>query len=344
MKHHKLEIDFMKNHHRLTLADREEISRGLANQETLTSIAQRIGKDKSALSYEVNRDGMTKDTYRAHKAHWDSQRQRKKQGRKNKIAENAELRVLIYAKLKLRWSPQQIVHFLKEEYAEREDMRISHETIYSYLYVLPKGTLKKELLAYLRQQRKYRRKRKNRAKEPDNRGKIPEMISIEERPKEVEKRTVPGHWEGDLILGKWKQSALGTLVERTTRTTLLVPLSAKDAVSVRRAFARETKKLPQQMKISLTYDQGREMFEHRLFTKQTKMKVYFAHPGSPWERGTNENTNGLIRQFFPKGTDFNQVSRKQIKHVQHLLNGRPRKTLDWQTPYEAFNKFVELET
>lgn len=334
----------MKNYHHLTLADREEISRGLVNKESLTNIAQRIGKDKSAVSYEVNRDGMTKETYRAHKAHWSSQKQREQQGRKSKIAGNAELRTFIFDKLKLRWSPQQIVQTLEKEYPERKDMQISHETIYTYLYVLPRGVLKKELLSYLRQQRKYRRKRNNRAKESDNRGKIPEMISIEERPKEVEKRTVPGHWEGDIILGKWKQSALGTLVERTTRTAILVPLPAKDAIAVRRAFARETKKLPQQMKISMTYDQGREMFEHRLFTKQTKMKVYFAHPGSPWERGTNENTNGLVRQFFPKGTDFNKVSRKKIKYVQHLLNGRPRKTLNWQTPYEAFNKFVELGT
>lgn len=334
----------MKNYHRLTLADREEISRGLVNQETLTSIAQRIGKDKSAVSYEVNQNGMSQETYRAHKAHWFSQRRKKQQGRKSKIVGNAELRALIYDKLKLRWSPQQIVQFLEKEYPERKDMRVSHETIYTYLYVLTKGNLRKELLSYLRQQRKYRRKRRNRAKESDNRGKIPEMVSIEERPKEVEKRTVPGHWEGDIILGKWKQSALGTLVERTTRTAILIPLPAKDAITVRRAFARETKKLPQQMKISMTYDQGREMFEHRLFTKQTKMKVYFAHPGSPWERGTNENTNGLIRQFFPKGTDFNKVSRKKIKYVQHLLNGRPRQTLNWQTPYEAFNKFVELET
>lgn len=333
----------MKNYYRLTLADREEISRGLVNDETFEQIAERLGKDKSTISYEVHRGGMSRETYRAHKAHWFSQKQRKQQGRKSKIAGNAELRALIYEKLKLRWSPQQIVQFLEKEYAGRKDMRVSHETIYTYLYVLPRGVLKKELLSCLRQQRKYRRKRNNRAKESDNRGKIPDMISIEERPKEVEKRTVPGHWEGDIILGKWKQSALGTLVERTTRTAILVPLSAKDAITVRRAFARETKKLPQQMKISITYDQGREMFEHRLFTKQTKIKVYFAHPGSPWERGTNENTNGLVRQFFPKGTDFNKVSRKKIKHVQRLLNGRPRKTLNWQTPYEAFNKFVELE-
>ncbi|MDI6783773.1 MAG: IS30 family transposase [bacterium] len=334
----------MKNYHRLTLADREEISRGLGNKESLTEIAKRIGKDKSAISQEVNRDGLDQDTYRAHQAHGAAQRLRKKQGRKRKIAGNAALQAFVHAKLKLRWSPQQIVQFLKKEYAGRKDMQVSHEAIYTYLYVLPRGTLKKELLSCLRQQRKYRRKRKNCANEPDQRGKIPEMISIEARPKEVAKRTVPGHWEGDLLLGKWKQSALGTLGERTTRTTLLVPLSAKDAITVRRAFSREMKRLPQQMKRSMTYDQGREMVEHKLFTRKTKVRVYFAHPGSPWERGTNENTNGLVRQFFPKGTDFNKVSRRKIKYVQHLLNGRPRKVLNWQIPYEVFNKFVELDS
>jgi IS30 family transposase len=166
------------------------------------------------------------------------------------------------------------------------------------------------------------------------------MTSIEERPAEVADRTVPGHWEGDLIIGKNRGSALGTLVERTSRTTILVPLNNRQAITVRKSFAREIKHLPRQMKLTLTYDQGREMAEHKLFSKQTKVKVYFAHPGSPWERGTNENTNGLIRQFFPKGTDFNRVTRREIKKVQHLLNGRPRKVLNWQTPYEIFNKLL----
>ena len=166
------------------------------------------------------------------------------------------------------------------------------------------------------------------------------MTSIEERPAEVADRTVPGHWEGDLIIGKNRRSALGTLVERTTRTTILVPLNNRQALTVRKSFAKEIRQVPRQMKLTLTYDQGREMAEHKLFSKQTEIKVYFAHPGSPWERGTNENTNGLVRQFFPKGTDFNKVSRKEIKKVQRLLNGRPRKTLNWQTPYEVFNKLL----
>jgi IS30 family transposase len=167
------------------------------------------------------------------------------------------------------------------------------------------------------------------------------MISIEERPADVADRSVPGHWEGDLIIGdRRRQSALGTLVERTTRSVILVPVKNKTAQEVRRCFAREAKKIPQHMRLSLTYDQGRKMAQHKLFTKKTKMQVYFAHPRSPWERGTNENTNALIRQFFPKGTDFSQISRREIKRAQHLLNGRPRKTLGYRTPYEAFQELL----
>ena len=284
---------------------------------------------------------MNRNNYRAHKAHWHARQQKKKQGRKRKMEMNAELKQFVLDKLKLRWSPEQIARELKRLYPDNMEMRLSHETIYRYVYVLPRGSLKKELLLYLRQQKLYhRRTGKNQPRNKEKRGQIPEMISIEERPKEVEKRTIPGHWEGDLILGKWKRSALGTLVERTTRTTILVPLLNKDAVSVRKAFAQEMKKVPQQMKLSLTYDQGREMSEHKLFTKNTKIKVYFAHPGSPWERGTNENTNGLIRQFFPKGTEFDKVSRTEIKQVQDMLNGRPRKSLNWKKPYEVFDELI----
>ena len=166
------------------------------------------------------------------------------------------------------------------------------------------------------------------------------MLSIEERPKEVEDRIIPGHWEGDLIIGKNNCSALGALVERATRATILVLVKNKEAEIVAKAFAQEVKKLPRQMKLTMTYDQGREMAQHKLFTKITGVKVYFAHPRSPWERGTNENTNGLIRQFFPKGTDFNKVSRHEVKKAQDLLNGRPRKTLGFQKPYEVFNQLI----
>jgi IS30 family transposase len=232
------------------------------------------------------------------------------------------------------FSPEQIAHMLKQRYPKDEAMRIAPETIYTYLYVLPRGSLKKELVRFMRQSHAWRHKRTN----PRNRGHmgtIPDMVSIEERPADVANRTIPGHWEGDLIVGLHNRSALGTLVERTTRTVLLVPLKGKTAPEVRRAFARAVRRVPTNLRKSLTYDRGWEMAEHRLFTKDTKMQVYFAHPQSPWERGTNENTNGLIRQFFPKGTDFTHVPYHRIQRAEHLLNTRPRKTLNWRTPYEA---------
>jgi IS30 family transposase len=204
--------------------------------------------------------------------------------------------------------------------------------------VLPRGALRKELISYLRQGSHGRQRRK---RDTDERGKIPNIVSIKERPKEVENRTVPGHWESDLIIGKERKSAIGTLVERTTRTTILVPLKAKDAVTVRKAFARTVKRLPKEACLSLTHDRGTEMYEHELFTKDTKVQVYFADPYSPWQRGTNENTNGLIRQFFPKGTDFNMVSVRELKRVQRLLNERPRETLNWKTPREIFTKLIQ---
>lgn len=330
----------MKSYHRLTFEEREEISRLLSQKCSFNAIGKHLRRNKGTISREVNQGADNKYVYRAIRAQNRSKRKSAKRRRgKRKIDGNKRLKKEVMAKLKLKWSPEQIANFLKEKYPQDKDMRISHEAIYTYLYVLPKGQLKKELLVCLRQgkKRRYKRNRKN------NTGierKLEDMTSIEERPAEVADRTIPGHWEGDLIIGKNRRSALGTLVERTSRTTILVPLSNRQAPTVRQAFAREIKQTPRQMKLTLTYDQGREMAEHKLFSKQTKIKVYFAHPGSPWERGTNENTNGLIRQFFPKGTDFNRISRKEIKKVQHLLNGRPRKTLCWQTPYEVFNKLL----
>ena len=243
----------------------------------------------------------------------------------------------MHEKLRLHWSPEQIVQSLMREYPGSKTMRVSTEAIYGYLFVLPCGTLKRELLACLRRRHK-RRHRRSFLK--DSPRKIKDMLSIEERPREAANRTIPGHWEGDLLIGKNRQSAIGTLVERTTRTVILIRLKNRTAREVRQGFACAAKKLPKEMRLSMTYDQGREMAEHKLFTQATEMKVYFAHPASPWERGTNENTNGLIRDFWPKGTDFNRLSRYQIKRVQHLLNGRPRKTLNWHTPYEAFQKLA----
>ena len=232
----------------------------------------------------------------------------------------------------------QIAQELKECYPNQPSMQVSHECIYIYIYLLPKGSHKKELIRLLRQHKKKRKSRPQVSN--DRRGSIPIMISIEERPAQVAHRSVPGHLESDLLMGKLHASALSSVVERTTRTLVLVPLKAKDATSARKAFARELKTLPKQMHISMTYDRGKEMAEHELFTQSTKMQIYFYHPQSPWERGTNENTNMLIRLFFTKGTDFNKITRKDIKHVQKLLNEQPRKALGFATPKEAFNQLV----
>ena len=223
-------------------------------------------------------------------------------------------------------------------------MRISHEAIYQYIYVLPRGELKRTLIKALRQERKYRRKKQRHGNVDETRGKIADMLSIEERPKEVADRTVPGHWEGDVIMGKYKRTALGTLVERTTRKTILIPLGdEKDTERVRRAYVKELRALPKEMVKTLTHDQGKEMSGHKQFTIDTGIQVYFAHPGSPWERGTNENTNGLIRQYFPKGTDFSKISVREIKRVERELNDRPRKVLRWKKPDEVFNQLVALK-
>ena len=325
----------------ITLLEREEISILLFQNWTIKDIAYYLEKDESTIYREITRAQMNRYSYDPYRANKEARKLKKNQGRKKKITGNKELEQFVLEKLRLRWSPQEIAKELKKIYTKNKSMNISHETIYTYVYVLGRGSLKKELLSCLRQQKIYRRKKgKNQPRNDEKRGQIADMLSIEERPKEVEDRIIPGHWEGDLIIGKYKRSALGTLVERTTRATLLVPLKTKDAVAVRKAFARKVKKLPNEMRLSLTYDQGKEMTEHKLFTKQTKMIVYFAHPGSPWERGTNENTNGLIRQFFPKGTEFDKISNKEIKHVQDLLNGRPRRALDYRKPFEVFDELV----
>ncbi|MDZ7735648.1 MAG: IS30 family transposase [Gammaproteobacteria bacterium] len=323
-----------KCYQRMNLAEREELSIRHAQGLGIRAMARDLGRSPSTISRELARNRSGSD-YRAVTA---QKKARKRCYRKpRRLAVEPRLRHTVFRLLRRQWSPQQIHDRQRRQYPHEPSLQVSAETIYSYLYVLPRGELRRELLSHLRQHRKHRRPRSRGA---DRRGQIPEMISIAERPPEVADRTIPGHWEGDMILGRGHQSALGTLVERTTRTVLLVRLPAQDATSVRQAFARKLRHVPKQMKLSLTYDRGKEMTEHRLFTRKTKMKVYFAHPQSPWERGTNENTNGLIRQYFPKGTDFNEVSAYQIRKVQDRLNGRPRKVLDAQTPFEAFNELL----
>lgn len=321
---------------RLRLSDREEISRGIWAGENFATIAGRIGRPTSTVSEEVWANVKYSWSYTASQAQERSDRL-KHRGRPKKLDANHQLKEHVYQKLLIRWSPEEIAKRIKLDYPQDMAMRISHESIYQHLYCLPRGELKKELMRGLRQERKMRQSRKN---IHYRKQRIQDIISISERPEEVKDRIVPGHWEGDLILGKNHKSAIGTLVERTTRLTMLVPLVAKDALSVSQALAKAFKKIPAKFKKSLTYDRGSEMSHHKLFTKETKIRVYFADPYSPWQRGTNENTNGLIRQYFPKGTDFREISPYQIKKAESQLNSRPRKVLDYYTPSERFYELL----
>ena len=327
-----------KHYQRLTLAEREQISRGIWAGENFTTIAKRLKRDPSTITRDVMHVvKKRRRCYSALKAQEIADKNKKKRGRKSKLSLDNRLKNYVYKKLKEEWSPEEIAKRLRLDYAQDMTMRISHEAIYQHLYCLPRGKLKKELMKGLRQNRK---RRLSRQAVHDRRQRIPDIISISERPKEVEGRIVPGHWEGDLIVGKQHTSALGTLVERTTRLTLLVPLKNKDAFAVRNAFALAFKRIPKQFTKTLTYDRGSEMSEHRLFSQETEIKVFFADPRSPWQRGTNENTNGLIRQYFPKGTDFKQVPLSAIKEAEKRLNSRPRKVLGFYTPSEKFYELV----
>ncbi len=327
----------MKIYTRLNQKEREEISRGIWAKETFAEIARRINRPTSSVSREVKNNTRYRWRYRAEKAQKRANHLRRINRRPKKLDTNQRLKSYVYEKLKIEWSPQEIANRIKLEYPQDRHMRISHETIYKHIYCLPRGELKKELMRGLRQERKMRQPRKY---AQYRKQRIQDAVSISERPKNVKERIVPGHWEGDLIIGKDRKSAIGTLVERTTRLTLIVPLKAKDALTVRKAFAKIFKKIPDQFKKTLTYDRGSEMKQHKLFTKETKIQVYFADPYSPWQRGTNENTNGLIRQYFPKGTDFRKVSFREIKKAENRLNSRPRKILSFYTPSERFYELI----
>lgn len=327
----------MQTYMRLNEAEREQISKSLWAGESFTDIAERLNREISTISREVWLKCKYKRTYRATVADRVAKETRHRQKQLRKLETNQPLRDYVFKHLKQGWSPEQIGKRLKVDYALDMNMRISHESIYSYLYCLPKGELKKELLKYLKRQRKFRYKRTGKYQD---RSRIPDLVSISERPKEADDRVIPGHWEGDLLIGKDQKSALGTLVERTSRYLLLVPLSGRDPQTVAIAFARAIKKFPKHLKKSLAYDRGTEMIYHQLFTEKSKIKVYFCDPHSPWQRGTNENTNGLIRWYFPKGTDFNTVTGKDIQRAQDLLNGRPRKKLKFLMPNEVIQQLI----
>ncbi len=321
---------------RLTHEQRIVIEKLLQIGYSQTKIAQEIGCHKSSISRDLKRCSVGK--YFALKAtHQAVSNSSNRRYGKCKILHHKPLGEFVLAKLELRWSPEQIHLYLKKHFADNPLMQISMESIYFYIYIHAKPELRMLLMSQLRQKRKYRG---NVRRGADKRTTIKDPIRIDERPPDVDGRLIPGHWEGDLIMGKDRNSAIGTLNERTSRTVIIVPLKNRDAKSVRLAFEKEFKTVPKQMKKSLTYDNGSEMAQHKLFTKNTKIQVYFANPYSPWERPTNENSNGLIRDYFPKGTDFNTVSKKELKRVQDELNERPRKVLDMCTPKEVFESLV----
>lgn len=324
---------------RLSAVEREEISRCLAIGKGTREIAIVLKRHPSTISREIRKGSCNKYTYRAEKAENRAQRNasKRKLG-KSRISKEKLLRLQVIAWLKQKWSPEQIAEYLKKVYPRDENMRISPESIYRFVYVLPKGRLKAELIASLR--REHRRRHRCRKSITAAKKELEDMLSIEERPKEVEGRKIPGHWEGDLIIGKNRQSALGTLVERKFRYTMLVKLKNKSSEEVAKKFSKRFEKLPGELRKSLTYDQGREMADHKELSKRAKITVYFAHKGSPWERPTNENTNGLLRQFFPHGTDFNKIKLSEIRTAEKLLNGRPRRVLGFNTPEEELAKVL----
>ena len=320
----------------LTLAEREEISRGLARCLSLRAIATQLGRSPSTISRELHRNGGATG-YRAVKADqaaWDRARRPKR----CKLACNRSLSRTIATKLRLLWSPHQIAGWLKREYPEDESHQVSHETIYRSLFIQARGVLKKELQQHLRSQRAIRRSRHANQKR-DGRGQITNAVSIRERPASVEDRAVPGHWEGDLIAGT-NNSYIATLVERHTRYTMLAKVKNKDTESVVSALIKQAKKLPNELYKSLTWDRGHELADHQRFTLATDIKVYFCDPSSPWQRGSNENTNRLLRQYFPKGTNLSVHSQAKLNAVARQLNERPRKTLEFETPAERFNACV----
>ncbi len=315
--------------------EREEISRGLASACSLRQIARRLGRAPSTVSREVRRHG-GRAWYRAEAAEaraWARARRPKR----CKLVVHGRLRTLIAHKLSSNWSPQQIAGWLKRRYRGQASMQASHETIYRSLFIQARGLLKRELLQHLRAGHRYRRGRRPARIARQSLGPIPDAVSIRERPAEAEDRAVPGHWEGDLIAGR-HNTHIATLVERHSRFLLLIKISDRAAATVAEALAAKIRRLPLELRRSLTWDRGSEMAEHRRFSLATDMQVYFCDPQSPWQRGSNENTNGLLRQYFPKGTDLAQHSQRHLDAVARQMNQRPRKTLGFQAPAEAMAK------
>ncbi len=320
----------------LTVVEREEISRGLAAEDSCHAIARRIRRAPSSVSREVARNG-GRVGYRAAEAE-QATRRRGRRPKASKLALSPRLRAEVETRLKLDWSPQQISAFLKVEYAQDPQMQISHETIYLSLFVQSRGALRKELARHLRTRRQVRQPKQQLS---NGRGQIVDKIMISERPAEAADRAVPGHWEGDLLLGT-KNNGIGTLVERSTRYAMLFTLpNGFTAERVSEALAKTVMRLPASLRRSLTWDQGPEMAGHLRFTIDTGLAVYFCDPRSPWQRGSNENTNGLLRQYFPKGQSLAGVTQNELDRVADQLNGRPRQTLGWRSPTQKLAEFME---
>jgi len=327
---------------RLTALERECIMLLLAQGYKHTHIANQLNRHRSVISREIKRNSCGNDAYSAHYA------QNRATGNSSqrrhghlKLKNNLKLWDLVLKKLNLQWSPQQVSGYLKKNYPHDRSMQVSHEAIYNYLYVHTRGALRKKLVSELRQAKP---KRGLKPATAAKKARFPDMVSIHDRDPEIESRLIPGHWEGDLIMGGYNRSALGTLVERTTRFTLLIPLDYKDSDFVTASFANKINNFPERLRKSMTYDQGMEMSSHDIFSNLSKAKVYFCDPHSPWQRGTNENTNGLLRQYFPKGTDFTKVPAWLIEEVQDRLNERPRAILNFNTPKEQIAQLVALNT
>ena len=322
----------------LTLSEREEISRGVVEGRSIRSIAASLKRAPSTVSREIRRNG-GRDGYRASRADqaaWD----RAHRSKVCKLVRNRALAHRVAIKLRSNWSPEQIAGWLKQTYPDDEANQVSHETIYRSLFIQARGALKSELMAHLRRTRGMRRSRHHTQKTPIH-GQITDAVSISERPAAAEDRAVPGHWEGDLLFGS-NNSQIATLVERHTRYVMLAKVASKDTQTVVDALIKHAHKLPQELYRSLTWDRGKEMADHKRFTLATDIKVYFCDPQSPWQRGSNENTNGLLRQYFPKGTDVSAFSQAKLNAIARQLNERPRKTLNFETPAQRFSQSVAL--
>jgi IS30 family transposase len=322
----------------LTMLEREEISRGIVAGQPLRAIALELNRSPSTICREINRNGGRR-RYRANAADQNAWH-RARRPKTCKLVRHRGLACIVAAKLKKRWSPVQIGGWLKQVYPNDETFQVSHETIYRSLFIQARGALKKELLQHLRRSRGMRRSRHHTQK-TSNHGQISNMLTLRERPASADDRAVPGHWEGDLIFGT-NNSQIATLVERHTRYVMMAKVDGKDTETVINALIKHAHKLPTELYKSLTWDRGKEVADHERFTLATDIKVYFCDPQSPWQRGSNENTNGLLRQYFPKGTDLSLHSQAKLNSVARQLNERPRKTLDFDTPASRFNQCVAL--